>query len=99
MSDTDRENLRLDIWLWRARFFKTRALSGKTITKRGVRITRMGNIHRTKKPSATVFPSDILTFSQGSHIQTVEVLALGNRRGPPAEARKLYKDIGEDNDV
>ncbi len=95
MSESPAPNLRIDIWLWRARFFKTRGLAGRSVTKRGVRITRMGQMHRTKKPGASVFTTDILTFSRGSHIHTVEIVALGTRRGPAKEAQALYTDVGE----
>ena len=47
---TDTPSLRLDVWLWRARFFKTRALSGAHIRKRGARITRNGLTRRVNKP-------------------------------------------------
>ena len=49
---TDTPTLRLDVWLWRTRFFKTRALSGTYIRKRGVRLTRNGQTRRVKEDSA-----------------------------------------------
>lgn len=90
MSD-DTPTLRLDVWLWRARFFKTRSLSAATITKRGVRITRNGQTRRCDKPSATITPGDVLTFSRARNIEVVEVKALGTRRGPASEAETLYE--------
>lgn len=95
MSDTESETLRVDIWLWRARFYKTRALAGTQIKKRGVRITRHGQTRRTDKPGATITPGDIVTFGRAPHIRTVEVIDLGVRRGPASEAAQLYSDVGE----
>jgi len=90
------EALRVDIWLWRARFYKTRALAGTQIKKRGVRITRYGQTRRTDKPGATILIGDIVTFGRAPHIRTVEVLGYGERRGPASEAQMLYRDMGED---
>lgn len=90
LDETD--TLRLDIWLWRARFYKTRTLSAEAITKRGVRVNRTGQVRKITKPGATVAPGDVLTFRLGPHIRTIEVIGLGTRRGPPAEAQALYAD-------
>ena len=98
MSDTPPESVRLDVWLWRARFFRTRALAAQTISKRGVRITRFEQTRRTDKPGASVTVGDILTFSRGSNIEIVEISALGHRRGPDSEAQALYIRRG-DGDV
>ncbi|MEO1475926.1 MAG: S4 domain-containing protein [Pseudomonadota bacterium] len=92
MASSDIETLRLDVWLWRARFYKTRALSAEQISKRGVRISRHGAIRRTNKPGTTIAVGDIVTFGKSVHIRSVEVIALGQRRGPPAEAEELYVD-------
>ncbi len=92
MSEDDEPvALRLDVWLWRARFFKTRALAGRHIAARGVRITRNGQVRRVDKPAAGVRSGDILTFALGDRIQAVEVLAFGHRRGPAVEAQALYR--------
>lgn len=96
MSGEDAEKLRADIWLWRARFYKTRALAGTQIKKRGIRITRNGQTRRTDKPGATVFIGDVVTFGRAPHIRSVEVLGLGTRRGPASEAAELYEDLGDE---
>ena len=83
--------LRLDKWLWQARFFKTRSLAATVANKGRVRINRM----LVTKPHYRVRPGDILTFAQGQEIRVVRILALGERRGPAPEARTLYEDIGE----
>jgi ribosome-associated heat shock protein Hsp15 len=83
------EKLRVDKWLWHARFFKTRSLAATKVTDGSVRIN--GNL--TQKRASTVSPGDVLTFAQGDHIRVIEVLALGSRRGPAPEAQALYRDI------
>lgn len=95
MSDAD-ETLRADIWLWRARFYKTRGLAGAQIKKRGIRISRHGQTRRTDKPGATIAVGDIVTFGRAPHIRSVEVLGHGTRRGPAVEAALLYRELGED---
>ncbi|MEO0466934.1 MAG: RNA-binding S4 domain-containing protein [Pseudomonadota bacterium] len=94
----DAPTVRLDVWLWRARFFKTRSLSSAAVTKRGVRITRHGQTRRTDKPSALASPGDVLTFTRARRIEVVEVVAVGERRGPAREAAELYKRLGEADD-
>lgn len=85
--------VRLDIWLWRARFFKTRSLSSAHISKRGVRLTRNGQTRKVTKPGATVAVEDIVTFGRNVHITIVKVLDLGQRRGPASEAADLYLEL------
>ncbi|MSU89709.1 RNA-binding S4 domain-containing protein [Rhodobacteraceae bacterium 2CG4] len=84
----DRGTLRLDKWLWQARFFKTRTMAAKVIASGAVRV----NGTRTAKPSVAVRPGDALTFAQGRRIRVVVIAALGTRRGPAPEAQALYED-------
>lgn len=84
---------RVDVWLWRARFFKTRSLSAKFVDEGRVRLTRAGQETRLDKPSRTVKPGDRLVFAVGGRLIDVTVEALGERRGPPAEARTLYSGL------
>jgi len=81
--------LRLDKWLWHARFFKTRSLATKVCRAGKVRI----NGERISKASVTVTIGDVLTFPQGSTIRVARVQAFGERRGPAEEARTLYEDL------
>lgn len=90
------ESVRLDIWLWRARFFKTRSLSSAQISRRGVRLTRHQQTRKVTKPGATLMAGDVVTFGRSAHIKTVKVLALGDRRGPASEAVLLYEAIEDD---
>jgi len=92
----DDETARLDVWLWRARFFKTRSLSATHITRRGVRLTRHGETRKVTKPAANVAIGDIVTFGRSVHIRTVKVLGFGTRRGPATEAALLYQNIERD---
>ena len=83
------EAIRIDRWLWFARFFKSRSLAAKLVQASKVRVDgRLVN-----KASYAVSPGHVLTFPQGRHIRTVRVRAAGTRRGPPDEARDLYDDL------
>jgi ribosome-associated heat shock protein Hsp15 len=87
------ESLRVDLWLWRARFFKTRALAAAKADEGRIRLTRAGEGSRIDKASRAVRPGDELIFAVGLRIFAVRVLALGLRRGPPEEARALYAPL------
>jgi len=84
---------RADVWLWRARFFKTRSLAAKVCEDGRVRLTRSGQETRLDKPSRPVKVGDTLVFALGSRLTAVRVEAMGERRGPPAEARGLYSPL------
>ncbi len=86
--------LRIDKWLWQARFFKTRSLAAKQVSGGHVRV----NGNRALKPAQAVGPGDVLTFSQGRAIRVVRIEALGERRGPATEAQTLYADLSEKRD-
>ena len=81
---------RIDIWLWRARFVKTRGLAADLVERGAVRLTHQGRETRLDKPSRCVRPGDLLTFAQNGRVTTLRVEAIGERRGPPEEARALY---------
>jgi ribosome-associated heat shock protein Hsp15 len=83
------EALRLDKWLWHARFARTRSLAAKLVAEARFRI----NGNPTEKAHHAVRPGDVLTFPLGPHIRVIKVLALGVRRGPAPEARLLYEDL------
>ena len=86
------ETLRLDKWLWQARFFKSRAIASQVCEAGGVRL----NGHPVAKAHQTIRPGDMLTFPQGGTIRVVEILALGTRRGPASEAQGLYRVVALD---
>ena len=81
---------RIDIWLWRARFVKTRSLAAALVERGAVRLTHQGRESRLDKPSRCVRPGDGLTLVQAGQVTSLRVEALGERRGPPEEARALY---------
>jgi ribosome-associated heat shock protein Hsp15 len=81
---------RIDVWLWRARFFKTRSHAARVVETGGVRLARGAARQPIDKPSRAVRPGDVLTFAQGNRWLVVRVEALGVRRGPAPEARELY---------
>jgi ribosome-associated heat shock protein Hsp15 len=83
------DGLRLDRWLWHARFYKSRTLAAGACSSGRIRVNGVPNTksHRQLKPG------DVLTFPHGPHIRVVRVLALGSRRGPASEARLLYQDL------
>ncbi len=83
--------MRIDVWLWRARFMKTRALAATYVSKGRIRIGDGPHPRRIEKPSALVRPGDHLTFPLRRRIVSLKIMAMGERRGPPGEARGLYE--------
>ena len=89
MTETVAEKLRLDKWLWYARFYKTRSLAASIVAGGAVRI----NGTPASKRSTTITAGDVLTFSKDDHIRVIRVEACGTRRGPAPEAQALYTDM------
>jgi ribosome-associated heat shock protein Hsp15 len=88
------DGCRIDVWLWRARFFKTRSLAAHFIDEGRVRLTRTGAPEvRLDKASRTVKPGDGLVFAVGGRLIAVRVEAPGERRGPASEAQGLYSPL------
>jgi len=83
------DKLRLDKWLWFARFFKTRSLSATRVAAGDIRV----NGERVTKRATTVAAGDVLTFAIGDNVRVIEVVAIGTRRGPASEAQALYTDM------
>lgn len=83
------ESLRVDKWLWYARFFKSRSLATAMVSAGRLRV----NEQPISKPHYQARPGDVLTFPQGHHIRVVRVEVIGTRRGPAAEAQALYTDL------
>jgi len=90
LQDTD--TLRIDKWLWHARFCKTRAIAQERALKGRIRL----NGHRVEKPGVRVKPGDVMTLVAGREVLVVRILGLGIRRGPASEAQLLY-EIVEDS--
>lgn len=89
------DGCRADVWLWRARFFKTRSLAARFVEEGRVRLTRGGAETRLDKPSRTIKVGDRVVFAVGGRLTAVLVEAMGERRGPPTEARTLYSPLPE----
>jgi ribosome-associated heat shock protein Hsp15 len=60
------------------------------IAKGKIRLRRNGQMERVKKPHALIRPGDHVTFMRGTELISVEMVAVGTRRGPAPEAQKLY---------
>ncbi len=84
-----KEKLRVDKWLWHARFFKTRTLAAKVATGGHLRV----NSRKMEKASNCIVVGDVLTFAQEKWVRVIKVVALGTRRGPASEAQLLYEDL------
>ena len=81
--------LRLDKWLWYARFMKSRSKATKFC--RSNRLCVNGSI--VVKAHFLVKQNDVLTFSDGNNIKIIKILNLGVRRGSAPEAQALYEDL------
>ncbi len=81
--------LRIDKWLWAARFFKTRSLAIAAIESGKVEVNEA-----RVKPAKTIAVADKVAIRLGPYQFVVGVLALSDKRGPAAQAQKLYKETG-----
>ncbi len=84
------DNVRIDKWLWAARFFKTRSLAAKAVSGGHVAL----NGHKIK-PARTVQVGELLVIRQGFLEVTLNVLALSEQRGPAVVACTLYQETAE----
>lgn len=79
--------IRLDIWLWAARFFKTRALAKQAIETGKVEVAG-----QRAKPSRAVKCGDLMQVSRSGETFEIEVVALSEVRGPASKAQALYSE-------
>jgi ribosome-associated heat shock protein Hsp15 len=89
MTDSS-DKLRIDKWLWAARFYKTRSLSADAVESGKVTMNEA-----RIKPAKTIGAGDRLDIRFGQIHMDVEVLALSNKRGGAPEAQKLYRETDE----
>ncbi|MEI4195350.1 RNA-binding S4 domain-containing protein [Roseovarius sp. E0-M6] len=82
-------SLRLDKWLWHARFFKTRGLAAQMVGGGKLRV----NGRRVSKPGRAIRIGDVLTITLPGGVRVVRVLEMGVRRGPASEAQSLYEEV------
>lgn len=87
-SESVSSSQRVDQWLWFARIMKSRTLAQDLIARGKVRLNRA----KVDKPSTLVKPGDVLTLVVGPTVRSLEIVAMGHRRGPAAEARLLFLD-------
>ena len=86
------ESLRIDKWLWHARFYKTRSLAQQAACSGMLRL----NSARVEKASVAVKPGDVLTVPRGHReVAVIRIQGLGARRGPAPEAQMLYRILTE----
>ena len=84
------ERLRVDKWLWVARFFRTRTLATAEVERGRVRVNGA-----EVKPSRELRPGDEVAVRIGPTIRTVQVRALSERRGGATEAALLYQETAQ----
>jgi len=84
------DKVRLDKWLWAARFFKTRSLAKDAINGGKIRVDS-----QRAKPSRDIVVGMVLDIQQGWDNRTVEVLALSDQRRGAPEAALLYRETEE----
>ncbi len=90
MKEKSSEGVRLDKWLWAARFYKTRAVAREMVEG--------GKVHyngQRSKPSKIVELNAVLTLRQGNDERTVKVLGITEQRRPATEAMQLYEETAE----
>ena len=88
--DTDTSKMRIDKWLWAARFFKTRALAIEAIDSGKVLVDEA-----RVKPAKAIDVGNLLAIRLGPYTFVVEVLGLSDKRGPAPQAQKLYRETPE----
>lgn len=79
--------VRLDKWLWAARFFKTRSLATQEIDKGRIQVNG-----QAAKPARELHPGDLVELRQGPLVRVIQVRALSNMRGPAPVAQALYEE-------
>lgn len=84
-------SVRIDKWLWHARFFKTRALAQSAASSGRIRL----NGFRVEKAHHAIKPGDVLTVVRGREVLVVRVCGEAIRRGPAREAQALYEIVDE----
>jgi ribosome-associated heat shock protein Hsp15 len=87
-------SVRIDKWLWAARFFKTRSLAA-----RACELGRIQSNHQPAKPAREVHVGDTLNITSDSGDFEVKVLGLSEVRGPAPVARTLYEETAESREL
>jgi len=90
VKNSEASKLRIDKWLWAARFFKTRSLAITAIESGKVMINEI-----RIKPAKSVDVGDLIAIRLGPYQFVVEVLGLSDKRGPAPQAQKLYQETAD----
>ena len=85
----EKKNLRLDIYLYYIRIFKSRSLATKFVSSNRLRVS--GQV--TQKPHKMISIGDVLTMTIKNNVKILKVLDIPNRRGPYSESLNFYQDI------
>ena len=85
----EKKTLRLDVYLYYIRIFKSRSIATKFVSTNRLRIS--GQV--TQKPHKMISIGDVLTISINDNIKILKVLDIPNRRGPYSESLNFYEDI------
>ena len=85
----EKKTLRLDLYLYYIRIFKSRSLASKFVTSSRLRIS--GQV--TQKPHRMISIGDVLTMTINNNIKVLRILDIPNRRGPYSESLNFYEDI------
>ena len=89
-DDLSRDGVRLDAWLWAARFFRSRTLAKQAVGGGKVEVNGSAG-----KPARALKVGDALRITRGEERYAIEVLALSSRRGSAVEAQALYRETAE----
>jgi ribosome-associated heat shock protein Hsp15 len=84
-------SVRIDKWLWHARFYKTRSLAQTAAASGRIRLNGL----RVEKAHHIVRQGDVLTVARGREVLVVRVCGEADRRGPASEAQALYEIVDE----
>jgi ribosome-associated heat shock protein Hsp15 len=90
MTETPIPSVRLDLWLWAARFYKTRSLAKQAIESGKVEVAGQG-----AKPSRALRAGELLQVRRGDELFEIEVLGLSAKRGSAPMAQALYRESEE----
>jgi ribosome-associated heat shock protein Hsp15 len=88
--NSESAKLRIDKWLWAARFFKTRSLAAQAVEGGKVKLNQ-----QRMKPAKEIHVGDVVEMQIGNYTWEITVLGLSARRGPAEEARMLYSESAQ----